>query len=84
MYPIQKIEVLGPGCSRCKEVYSVIQRIVDETNLDVEVIKSDSIDRMVQLGTITASPAVVVDGHVAISGQVPKPAQVRKLLGLAK
>ncbi len=81
MSDVEKIEILGPGCARCKETCRVIQQVVAEANLDVEVVKDDSIDRMAQLG-VMVTPAVVVDGEVKISGRIPAPALVRKVLGI--
>lgn len=78
----KKIEVLGPGCSRCKETFRIVQQVVTEEGLDVEVTKDESIERMMALG-LMATPGVVVDGKVVLSGRVPKPADVRHLLGIA-
>ncbi len=78
---IRKIEILGPGCSRCKETYRVVQQVVADAGAAFEVTKDDSIERMVELGLL-ATPGVVVDGAVVLSGRVPKPQEVRRLLGL--
>lgn len=78
----KKVEVLGPGCTRCKETFRIIQQVVAQDSLNVEVIKDESIERMMALG-LMASPGVVVDGKVVLSGRVPKPDEVRKLLGIA-
>ena len=79
--PVSVIEVLGPGCPRCHETHRVVQHVVDEAKLGCVVQKSTSIDRMVELGVL-GTPAVAFDGHVVLSGHVPKPEEVRKLLGL--
>lgn len=77
----KKVEVLGPGCTRCKETFRIIQQVVAEQGLDVEVIKDESIERMMALGLL-ATPGVVVDGKIVLSGRVPKPGDVRQLLGI--
>jgi small redox-active disulfide protein 2 len=79
---MQKIEVLGPGCSRCKETYRIVQEVVADAGLEVEVVKDESIERMMALG-LMATPGVAVDGKVVVSGRVPKPDDVRRLLGIA-
>jgi len=78
---MQKIEVLGPGCARCNETYRVVSHVVETAKLGVEVVKDDSVERMLQLGLLS-TPGVVIDGKVVLSGRVPKAAEVRELLGL--
>jgi small redox-active disulfide protein 2 len=78
---IKTIEVLGPGCSRCRETYRVVRHVVESAGLGCEVIKNESVDRMVELGMF-ASPGVAIDGRLVISGRIPKAEEVRTLLGL--
>ena len=78
---IRRIEILGPGCTRCKETYRVVQQAVSDAGAAFEVTKDESIERMVEVGLL-ATPGVVVDGTVVLSGRVPKAAEVRKILGL--
>lgn len=75
----RKIEVLGPGCSRCKETYRVVQSLVETEKLPFDVVKDESMDRMVEVGVL-ATPAVVVEGKVVISGRIPKTEEMRTLL----
>ena len=77
-----KIEVLGPGCTRCKETFRVVQHVVEQSGVTVELVKDESIDRMMQVGLL-ATPGVVIDGKVVVSGRIPKAEEVRKLLGIA-
>ena len=79
---MNKIEVLGPGCSRCKETFRVVQHVVEQAGLQVEVVKDESIERMMALG-LMATPGVAIDGKVVVSGRIPKADEVRHLLGLA-
>ena len=75
----RKIEVLGPGCSRCKETYRVVRQVVETDHLDVDVEKVESMERMIELGLI-ATPGVAVDGKVVFSGRIPKSEEIRKIL----
>ena len=79
--PVNVIEILGPGCARCKETHRVVQHVVDEAELGCRVEKNTSIDRMVELGVLS-TPAVVFDGKVVLSGRIPRAEEVRRLLGL--
>lgn len=78
---MKRIEVLGPGCTRCRETFRVVQHEVERAGLDVEVVKDESVDRMMELG-LMATPGVVIDGKVVVSGRIPKAAEVRQLLGV--
>jgi small redox-active disulfide protein 2 len=77
-----KIEVLGPGCTRCKETFRVVRHVVEQSGLDAEVVKDESIERMMALG-LMATPGVAVDGMIVVSGRIPKADEVRQLLGVA-
>jgi len=75
----KRIEVLGPGCGRCKETFRVVQHVVEEEKIDAEVVKDESIERMMALG-LMATPGVVIDGKIVSSGRVPKAEELRQLL----
>jgi small redox-active disulfide protein 2 len=79
---VSVIEVLGPGCARCHETHRVVRHVVEEAKLGCLVQKSESVDRMVELGVLK-TPAVAFDGQVVVSGRIPSSEEVRKLLGLA-
>lgn len=79
---MQKIEVLGPGCTRCKETFRVVQHVVEQSGVTVELVKDESIERMMAVGLL-ATPGIVVDGKVVLSGRIPKAEEVRHLLGIA-
>ena len=76
------IEVLGPGCPRCKETFRVVRHVVESAGLTCAVVKNDSIDRMVELG-LMATPGVAFDGKVVMSGRIPKTDELKQLLGVA-
>ena len=76
-----EIKVLGPGCSKCKTTYQVIEKVIRENNLDVKLTKVDDIMEIMNYN-IMVTPAVVVDGEVRLKGQVPSESEVKKLLGI--
>lgn len=78
---VKEIKVLGPGCPKCKATYSVIERVVKASGLDVKLTKVDDIAEMMSYNIMT-TPAVVVDGVVRLKGHVPTEAEVRNLLGI--
>ena len=62
-----EIKVLGPGCSKCKTTYQVVEKVIKENNLDVK---------------LTTTPAIVVDEVVKIKGKVPTESEVKEILGI--
>ena len=78
---ITTVEVFGPGCARCQETFRVVRHVVEEAGLACEVVKNESYPRMMELG-IMATPAIVVDGEVVLTGRVPTADEVRRALGV--
>lgn len=76
-----EIKVLGPGCSKCKTTYQVIEKVIRENNLDVKLTKVDDIMEIMNYN-IMVTPAVVVDGEVRLKGQVPSESDMKKILGI--
>lgn len=76
-----EIKVLGPGCSKCKTTYQVIEKVIRENNLDVKLTKVDDIMEIMNYN-IMVTPVVVVDGEVRLKGQVPSEGDVKKILGI--
>ena len=77
--PRKRIEILGPGCTRCKETYRVVQHVVETESLPFEVVKVESMERMVALG-LMATPGVAIEGKVVVSGRIPKADEIRAIL----
>ncbi len=73
------IEVLGPGCNRCQLLYERTGQAARELGLDCEVVKLTDPNLMLGYG-IMATPALVVDGRIRVSGRVPSVEQLKALL----
>jgi small redox-active disulfide protein 2 len=76
------IEILGPGCSRCKETFRVVQHVVESAGRGHQPQLDHAIDRLV-LDHLAGKPGVAFDGRVVISGHIPKTEEVKQLLGIA-
>lgn len=76
-----EIKVLGPGCSKCKTTYQVVEKVIKENNLDVKLTKVDDIMEMMNYNIMT-TPAIVVDEVVKIKGKVPTESEVKGILGI--
>ncbi len=77
------IQVLGPGCSRCKTLYETVNKAVTETGVDALVEKVDDMQKIMSFD-ILMTPGLVIDGSVKVAGRVPNLDEVKKLILAAK
>ncbi|NYT19480.1 MAG: thioredoxin family protein [Methanosarcinales archaeon] len=66
-----KIEVLGTGCAKCKKAKELVEKAVEETGVDAQIVKVENIDDILSYG-VMVTPAIVVDGEVKIAGKIPE------------
>ena len=76
-----KIQVLGPGCPRCNQLYAAVDLAVRQLRLDCELSKVTDISEITSFG-VMVTPALVVDGEVKFSGKVPRVEELKELLSL--
>jgi small redox-active disulfide protein 2 len=74
-----KIEVLGPGCSKCHDTFEKVKQALDELNLEAEIAKVTDVFQIIDRG-INFTPALIIDGKVVFQGKVPKREEIRKIL----
>jgi len=74
-----RIQVLGTGCARCKQLTANAEKAVRELGLSVPVEKVEDLREIAKLGVMT-TPALVVDGKVRAAGKVLAPEAVKELL----
>jgi small redox-active disulfide protein 2 len=73
------IKVLGTGCSSCQTLERRVQKAVNATGSEVSVEKIEDMQQIMEYG-VMSMPALVVDGEVETSGQVPSVAELKDLL----
>jgi len=74
-----KIQVLGPGCERCKTLTANAEKAVQELGIGATVEKVEDVREIMKL-RILATPALVVDGQVKSAGRVLTPEAIKELL----
>jgi small redox-active disulfide protein 2 len=74
-----KVEVFGPGGTRCEQTYRTILNAAAELGIAADIQYVTDVATMAERG-ITLTPAVVVDGELVMTGQVPSPAKAKALL----
>jgi len=71
-----QIQVLGAGCTSCKKLYEITNKIVKELNLDVKVDYITDISKIVEMG-IMQSPVLTVNGKPVMVGFVPNKEKIK-------
>ena len=74
-----EIQVLGTGCAKCKTLEKRAIQAVNELGLTARVTKVEDIVEIMNFGVMT-TPALVVDGKVAVKGKTPSVADIKELL----
>ena len=74
-----KIQVLGPGCQRCKTLAANAQRAVEELGVEATIEKVEDVREIMRYGILT-TPALVIDGQLKSAGRVLTPQEIQALL----
>lgn len=77
------IQVLGTGCSKCKTLYELANKAVQETGTEALVEKVEDIQRIMSYD-ILMTPGLVIDGFVKVAGRVPSLDELKRLILEAK
>jgi small redox-active disulfide protein 2 len=77
---MKKLQVLGTGCAKCNKLAANTEAAAKELGIDYELIKVQEIEEIMKFG-VMVTPALAVDGVVKITGKVPKPEEIKKLIG---
>jgi small redox-active disulfide protein 2 len=74
-----RIEILGPGCKKCEVLYERVARAARELGVEHGIEKISDIEKIIAYG-VMATPALVVNGTVKLSGRVPTADQLKEYL----
>ena len=74
-----KIEILGVGCPKCKQLTANAEAAVKELDIQAEISKVTDIDKITEYG-VMLTPALVVDGKIVVSGKVLSRDEIKKIL----
>ncbi len=74
-----KIEVMGTGCAKCKSLLKNVQKAVEESGTDAEIIKVDSIQEIMDRG-VMMTPALYIDGKSVLTGRTATVEEIKRML----
>jgi small redox-active disulfide protein 2 len=66
---MKKIQILGTGCPKCKQLYECAEQAAKELGIAYEIEKVTQINDIMKFG-VMMTPALVVDGQVKSVGKV--------------
>ncbi|MDZ7707847.1 MAG: thioredoxin family protein [Trueperaceae bacterium] len=69
------IKVLGPGCRRCQQLYLEAVFAVEQTGVQVDLVKVEDFRAVLQYG-IMSTPAIVIDDQLKASGRIAPAAEI--------
>jgi len=78
-----KIEVVGPGCPRCKATEKSVNEAVKELGIAAEVTHIYDMGEIAKRGVVF-TPAIIVDGQIKTSGKIPTVDEIKKILSTSK
>ncbi|MDP8218374.1 MAG: thioredoxin family protein [Candidatus Theseobacter exili] len=74
-----KIEVLGMGCPKCKNLYDNVQKALALSGKQADIVKVEDLMEITEYG-VMATPALVIDGTVRSYGKVLSAEEIKSLL----
>ena len=74
-----KIQIAGPGCSRCQATEKIVRDVCKELNLAAEIEHVYDVREYSKLG-VRLTPAVLANGDIVFSGRVPTNDELKNIL----
>lgn len=68
--PVVKVEILGWGCPRCRQLAARVREVVAEQAVPAEVEMVTDVNRIASFAVFSL-PGLVIDGKVVATGNVP-------------
>jgi small redox-active disulfide protein 2 len=76
---MKKIQILGTGCAKCKELAANAKEAAVVLGEDVEIEKVTELTEIMKFGCMT-TPGLAIDGSLVSQGKLLKPDQIIKML----
>jgi len=66
---MRRIEILGTGCPKCRQLAANAEQAAQELGLEYELVKVTDINEIINFG-VMMTPGIVIDGQVKASGKI--------------
>lgn len=74
-----RIEVLGPGCPRCRNLEENVRTSIRDLAIDAEIIKITDVNEISARGVLM-TPGLAVNGEIVATGRLLSVSQVKRIL----
>jgi len=74
-----KLEILGTGCTKCKQMYDNVIEAVKKTGIQAEVVKVEALEEIVGRG-VMMTPSLFLDGEEIVAGRVPTVNEIMEII----
>ncbi|MBD3234084.1 MAG: thioredoxin family protein [candidate division Zixibacteria bacterium] len=78
-----KIQVLGPGCAKCKQAAETMKQAASSLGLregkDFEFEKVEKISEIMKYGVVF-TPGIIINGKTVLSGKAPGAEEARQYI----
>ncbi|MFC1540973.1 thioredoxin family protein [Candidatus Latescibacterota bacterium] len=76
---MKKIQILGTGCPKCKQLAENAEIAAKESGIEYKIVKVSEINEIMEFG-VMMTPALAVDGEVKIVGNVASVEEIKKFI----
>jgi len=76
---MKKIQILGPGCVKCKKLLENAKKAAEEKGLVYQLEKIEDFREIMKMG-VMMTPAIAIDGEVKSMGKVLSVEEIKNLL----
>lgn len=76
---MSRIQILGTGCSRCRDLTANAEKAVQELGIQAEIEKVTEIQDIISFH-ILMTPGLVIDGQVKAAGRIPSVEEIKQML----
>jgi len=76
---MKKLQILGTGCATCEKLADMTRAAAEDLHLAFELEKVTAMEDILAFN-ILATPALVVDGDVKVSGRLPSEDELHAML----
>lgn len=74
-----KIQILGPGCPKCKLLADESEKAAKELGLEYEIVKVTDVKEIMAFG-VFSTPALAVDSKIKSVGKILNAKQIKEIL----
>ena len=74
-----KLQVLGTGCPKCKQLAANAEEAARQAGVSCEIEKVTDITKIVEFG-VMSTPSLAIDGKVVVTGRVASADEIRRML----